>query len=297
MVSGKNCLPDQRTDEMQTFQQPVFRAAWSAIALPAAAVVACLAVQGCVLTGAGSGSASEEYSSSVADSKIPLPEPPFDIVAADVLPAGPEVADVSSDEGAGSGDSGLPDSDHLPTSKRNSTAPVLKSGYRISVSVMAGESEELPPTEVVVSEDGNITLPLVGKVECDGLTLSALRSVLTSRFGEQIRNPDVTVKFVISSDPLAPYPYGQVLVQGRVVNEGWVRIPETRELRLSRAIQLAGGFDTSARKSSVRVTRKDENGKPIRMKVDIDAIGKRGELDKDVMLEPDDVIYVFESNF
>ena len=282
---------------MQTSQQPVYEAIWRSAALPAAAALACLAVQGCALTGAGAGGAGEEFTSSVADSKIPLPEQPFDIPAVLAPASESESPAAAPDSDAVAGDPSLSDSDHLPTSKRNSSAPTLRSGYKVSVSVMAGESEELPPTEVVVSEDGNITLPLVGKVSCDGLTLSALRSVLTSRFGEQIRNPDVSVKFVISSDPLAPYPYGQVLVQGRVVNEGWVRIPETRELRLSRAIQLAGGFATSARKSSVRVTRKDENGKPIRMKVDIDAIGKRGELDKDVLLEPDDVVYVFESNF
>lgn len=183
----------------------------------------------------------------------------------------------------------------IPASGRVLAEPILQMGYRLRIAVMVGDTQELAPTEVLVSDKCEITLPLVGKIDCNGLTLNGLRSRLTTRYGEFMRDPEVTVSFVYSEDSLSPY--GQVLVQGRVAREGWVNIPMTRVLKLSRAIQLSGGFASSARKSSVRVTRRDAEGKPVHYKVDVEAIGKYGDLDKDIVLEPDDVIYVYESNF
>lgn len=185
--------------------------------------------------------------------------------------------------------------DAIPPSGRAATEPILQTGYRVRIAVMVGDEVEIDPTEVQISEECEITLPLIGKVSCAGLTINGLRSRLATRFGEFMRDPEVTVSFVITDNSLSPF--GQVLVQGRVAQEGWVNIPPTRVLKLSRAIQLAGGFASSAKKSSVRVTRKDAAGKAVHYKVDVEAIGRNGDLDKDIALEPDDVIYVYESNF
>lgn len=173
--------------------------------------------------------------------------------------------------------------------------PVLQVGYRIRVAVMVNEAVEVDPTELQISDQLEITLPLIGKVSCDGLTLTGLRSRLVSRYSEFIREPEVTVSFVYSPD--APSPYGQVYVQGRVVREGWVNIPPTRILRLSQAIQYAGGFATSAKKNSIRVTRRDQDGALQTFSIDMESIGKTGSLDKDIALKPNDVVYVRESNF
>ncbi len=181
------------------------------------------------------------------------------------------------------------------TESVKTSEPVLKVGYTLRISVMVGDTEELKPTEVQISDREEITLPLVGKISCHGVTLDGLRSRLTSRYEEFMRNPEVTVSFVYDNSIASPY--GQVFVQGRVNASGWINIPPTRVLKLSRAIQLAGGFAPSARKSKVWVTRKDEEGNARRIVVDVEAIGKHGDLDKDIVLEPDDVIYVGESYF
>lgn len=177
--------------------------------------------------------------------------------------------------------------------KKNLQEPLLQTGYRLRISVMVGETEELPPTEVQISDKEEITLPLLGKVSCAELTIAGLRSRLTSRYEEFMRDPEVNVTFAYSEDGLSPY--GQVLVQGRVQREGWYNIPPTRVLKLSRVIQLAGGFSSSALKKSVRVTRKDSEGNPQSMRINVEAIGKKGDLDLDISLEPNDVIYVDES--
>lgn len=176
-----------------------------------------------------------------------------------------------------------------------SKAPVIGRGYRLQVTVMVGDNNEVGPMEVLVSEKEEITLPLVGRVPCGGLTIEALHSRLAGRYAEFFADPEVIVSFAYSEDGISPY--GQVLVQGRVHREGWVNIPPTRNLRLSHAIQRCGGFSSSALRSSVRVTRRLDDGTVNVFKINFKDIGKKGALEKDILLEPNDVVYVDESNF
>lgn len=173
--------------------------------------------------------------------------------------------------------------------------PVMQTGYMLRISVIVGDTTELDPTEVQIDDKEEISLPLIGKVNCHNLTLNELRSRLTSRYAEFMRDPEVTASFVY--DENAPSPFGQVQVQGRVNNPGWVNIPPTRSLRVSQAIQMAGGFAPSAKKSAVWVTRRNEAGEKQRITVNITEIGRKGDLEKDIFLEPNDVIYVHESHF
>lgn len=178
---------------------------------------------------------------------------------------------------------------------RSKFEPIIGQGYRIKVTVMIGDKVEVGPTEVMVSDREEIILPLLGRVPCGGLTINGLHSRLASRFAEFFADPEVIVAFAYNDDGISPY--GQVLVQGRVHREGWINIPPTRNLRLSHAIQRAGGFASSALRRKVLVTRRDDDGVMHRIVVDFKAIGKNGALEKDILLEPNDVIFVDESNF
>ena len=173
--------------------------------------------------------------------------------------------------------------------------PLVGPGYRISVTVMIGDRVEVGPKDFMVSDRGELILPLLGRVPCEGLTINALHSRLAGMYGEFFADPEVFVAFAYSDDGISPY--GQVLVQGRVHREGWINIPPTRNLRLSHAIQRAGGFASSALRRKVAVTRRDDNGELHKIIVDFKAIGKNGALEKDIILEPNDVVYVDESNF
>ena len=136
----------------------------------------------------------------------------------------------------------------------NKFDPLIGRGYRLQVVVRVSDRDEVGPLEVMVNEKGEISLPLVGRVQCDGLTINALHSRLSGIFSEYFTDPDVEVQFAYSDDGISPY--GQVLVQGRVGREGWVNIPPTRNLRLSHAIQRCGGFAASALRRKVLVLRR-----------------------------------------
>lgn len=173
--------------------------------------------------------------------------------------------------------------------------PVISRGYILRVSVAVGDNIEVGPLEVMVSESEDITLKYVGRVHCGGLTLPALHARLTGLYSELYKDPEVSIAFSYSEDGISPY--GQVLVQGRVNREGWVNIPPTRNLRVSHAIQRCGGFSSSALRSKVVITRKHDDGTVERKIVNFKEIGRKGALDKDYLLEPNDVVYVDESNF
>lgn len=173
--------------------------------------------------------------------------------------------------------------------------PILRTGYTMVVSVSAGEKIEVEPLLVQVSDQNEVTLPLIGKVNCANMTLAAFRNVLTERYGVYYVNPDVTASFIVTDKSASPW--GSVLVQGRVMHEGWIDIPATRDLTVTRAIQYAGGFAPSASKDDVVVHRTNPDGSKQKIKVDIRSIGRRGDLENDILLQSGDVVNVSETNF
>lgn len=173
--------------------------------------------------------------------------------------------------------------------------PLLRTGLILALSVRVGDKLEVEPMRVQIMDKGEINLPMIGMVVCDGLTLPQLKRGLAERYGAFYRDPDVSLNFIY--EPGAVSPWGRVLVQGRVVQEGWVNIPPTRDLSVSSAIQLAGGYNKSAKKSDIIVTRRKEGtGKQV-LRVDLERVGRKGEIERDIGLLPGDVIYVPESNY
>ncbi len=173
--------------------------------------------------------------------------------------------------------------------------PLLRPGLILKASVMVGDKQEVPETRVQISDAGDVTLPMIGKVAGSGLTLPEFKTKLSELYGHYYRDPDVSVSFFY--DERSDSPWGKILVQGRVRNEGWVNIPPTRNMTVTRAIQLAGGFDTSAKKNAVLVTRRRPDGTLEQIRVDLLAIGRRGEIERDIALEPGDVVFVPESRY
>jgi protein involved in polysaccharide export with SLBB domain len=155
-----------------------------------------------------------------------------------------------------------------------------------------------PPVmmEVQVDQKGEITLQhlLTAPVACNGLTLEALRQKLIKAYSVYYRHPQISVTF-------APYdgrgvsPWGTVTVLGEVANPGPVNMPSTMDLTVTKVIQAAGGLKPFADRTKIKVTRCDKDGKQTKIYVDLNEIGKEGRIDKDMVLRPGDVVYVYET--
>ena len=86
---------------------------------------------------------------------------------------------------------------------------------------------------------------------------------------------------------------GKAYVSGQVSKPGPINIPVDTTLKLSQAILLAGPPTQWAKLTMVKVVR--QVGKETQtMIVDVDAILNKGRLERDITLEPDDLVIVPE---
>jgi len=81
---------------------------------------------------------------------------------------------------------------------------------------------------------------------------------------------------------------GRIYVYGSVKGQGPQEIPADESYTVSKAIIRAGGFGDFANKRKVKVTRK--NGQDFT--IDLKRVIEEGRTDEDMVLQPDDQIYV-----
>ncbi len=136
---------------------------------------------------------------------------------------------------------------------------------------------------VRVSEDGSITLPLVGRVEVEGLTqegvVQKLTGLLQAKF---VKNPQVTLF-------IKEYKSQQVAVIGAVTNAGSYELVGRRNLL--QIVSMAGGFTESAG-DEIFILREGPDGKSETITIDLKDLLVHGNQALNVPIEPNDVINV-----
>lgn len=138
-------------------------------------------------------------------------------------------------------------------------------------------------TETEVDPEGNITLPLLGKVSTEGLTARALEDTLTRRWGEEyIKKPYVRVHLQKK----------QFFVLGEVKQPGSYEL--VGNITVLKSISMAGGFTDYAAEGRVLILRGKNSGKQT-LKVDVGEINK-GKAE-DIELRPGDIVTVPQSIF
>ena len=136
-----------------------------------------------------------------------------------------------------------------------------------------------PPSDVVIDENGEISLPLIGRVRAAGSTPSELSERIQSSYV-----PRYYVRCTATVVPTVRFFYvgGEVRAPGRY---NW-----TEDVSLLKAINTAGGFNDFANRNKVEVAR----GKRTET-FNLEEI--RQHPDKDVAIQPGDSIYVTRSIF
>jgi len=142
--------------------------------------------------------------------------------------------------------------------------------------------DELNKT-VRVSEDGKITLPLLGEVEVEGLTKGELENKLTQLLQEKyLQNPQVTIF-------IKEYQSKVVSVLGAVKNPGPYELLGRQTLL--QIISKAGGLTNEAGKDMI-VMRLLQDGSSISLKISIDDLFIKGDPELNIPLRPNDIINV-----
>jgi polysaccharide export outer membrane protein len=158
--------------------------------------------------------------------------------------------------------------------------------YRIGpkdlLEITVFELPELNQT-VRVSEDGTITLPLLGSVKVDGLTKDELEQKISSLLEEKyLKNPRVSVF-------IKEYQSKLVAVIGAVEKPGMYEL--VGRLTLLQMISKAGGFKENAA-SELFVLREGDGGDTMSIAINLDDLMINGNPKLNIPLQPNDVINV-----
>lgn len=174
--------------------------------------------------------------------------------------------------------------------------PKIVSGLVLRVGVTASGESVVSEGLKEVNANGEILLPLIGAVKCDGLTLAELQDKIEESCQTYFIAPQVSVGFAYDPERSGmKSPWGTVLVMGTVQRPGPVNMPSTRDMTVTRAVMFAGGTTPLADRTRVKVWRREKDGALKGIKVDLKEIGEKGRLDMDVALRPGDVVWVPES--
>jgi polysaccharide export outer membrane protein len=162
----------------------------------------------------------------------------------------------------------------------------LVKAYRIGpgdlLEVRVFELDQLDQT-VRVSEDGSITLPLVGRVPVEGLTQEGVVQKLTQLLqAKYVKNPQVTIF-------IKEYKSQQVAVIGAVGNPGSYELVGRKNLL--QIISQAGGFTDQAT-NEIFILRGGPDGKDETVSIDLRDLLVNGNQALNVPIEPNDVINV-----
>ena len=155
----------------------------------------------------------------------------------------------------------------------------LHQGDKVLISVWR---EDTLQREVVVLPDGNITFPLIGRVEVAGLDTTEVARRITAKLKEYLPDPVVTVT-ISSIDGNRAYVIGKVIRPGSLIISG----PTT----VLQAISIAGGFDKFADESSIKVIRSKSGGQEIFSVRYKDIISGR-DMSSNIQLKAGDTIVV-----
>jgi protein involved in polysaccharide export with SLBB domain len=177
------------------------------------------------------------------------------------------------------------------------SAFVLDDKYKLAdgdvLSIRILEDEDDPKEghrSFQVTDSGDIEAPYIGRVAAENKTCRGLAAELKTELEKEYYY-QATV--VIAVD-VKTKRHGRVYLAGAVRLAGPVDLPSDEVLTLSKAILRAGSFTDYADRRHVKLTREDATTKDDKKTfiVDVGEILDKGRIDKDLVLESGDLIFV-----
>ena len=153
------------------------------------------------------------------------------------------------------------------------------------VSFRVVEDRDNESQRLRVNDNGELEVPYVGLVPAQGHTCKDLAYTIKGLLEKEYYY-HATV--ILAVDRVSEKSRGRIYVYGSVKGQGPQEIPADESYTVSKAIIRAGGFGDFANKRRVKVTRKTGQ----EFMVDLKRVIEEGHTDEDVVLQPDDQIYV-----
>jgi polysaccharide biosynthesis/export protein len=175
------------------------------------------------------------------------------------------------------------------TVMRTSSMEVLDDKKKLNrndyVSFRVVEDRDTDPQHLRVNDSGELEVPYVGLVPAEGRSCKELAYNIKSSLEKEYYY-HATV--ILAVDRVSEKSRGRIYIYGSVKSQGPQEVPPNESYTVSKAVIRAGGFGDFANKRKVKVTRKD--GKDFT--VDLKRVIEEGHTDEDLVLQPDDQVYV-----
>jgi len=150
---------------------------------------------------------------------------------------------------------------------------------------------------VTIGPDGRVTVPLLGPVLAQGMTIPQFTALLKARYARSLRVPELDVV-------MRGYGSERIYVGGEVRTPGLVQL--TTRVDVLQALLLAGGTLPTARLGEIAVIRRNDRNQPMLRLVNLrDLVGNPAALARestapggrdDFPLQADDIVYVARSD-
>lgn len=159
--------------------------------------------------------------------------------------------------------------------------------YRIAIGdrldVVFLYHSNLTTRDLLVRSDGRISLPYVGDQVAMGYTPMQLDTLLTEKFSEILKDPNLSV---IVSKPVEQTVY----VLGNVKGPGGY--PADRPISILQAIAKAGGFQEGAKPQNTILIRRVSLTKIVGVEINVKAIMDGKAVQSDILLKNYDIVFV-----
>lgn len=170
---------------------------------------------------------------------------------------------------------------------------VVDTNKRLSVgdvvSVEIEEDREAPISRVITAT-GDLEVPPLDRVRVVGKTTAEAAALIKTKL-EADYYYKATVKIAIDRVNVAAA-MGKIQIQGEVRAPGVLEYPLDAPITVNEAILKAGGFMDFADGKKVQVTRVNRDGRTQNFVVNVKAIQRNGEVDKDMRLQDGDRVFI-----
>src|SRR3977135_2292239 len=182
-----------------------------------------------------------------------------------------------------------PDLPVTSTVMRTNSMSVLDDKKRLGsndyVSFRVVEDRDEESQHLRVNDNGELEVPYIGLVPAKGRTCRELAYAIRAALEKEYY---YRATVILAIELVSEKSRVRIYVYGSVKGQGPQEIPADESYTVSKAVIRAGGFGDFANKRKVKVTRK--NGKDF--VVDLKRVIEEGHTEDDIVLQPDDQIYV-----
>ncbi|HLO51382.1 MAG TPA: SLBB domain-containing protein [Kamptonema sp.] len=179
----------------------------------------------------------------------------------------------------------------------SSDAYTLGAGDRIQIDIFNVPEYSGPNGQHQILADGTLSLPLIGNLGVQGMTLEQAADAIKDRYGKYLRRPVINLKLI------APRPL-QIAIAGEVHRPGSYTVSPssgpggladqigTQLPTVTRALQMAGGITPSADVRQIKIRRPQRGGPEQIININLWELLQNGDLRTDITLRDGDAIYI-----